>query len=232
MVLKVAHRGDPLRLRENTLPSLASAIDGGADCVEIDVRLTRDGVPVLLHDDTLRRLWGVSRPLASVREDELEQLVGRDQWRIPTLADALELVVGRGVSLMIDIPGPAEGRAAIETVRADARVDKVVFAGDPTALGEVRATLPGAVIAMSWKKPWQPGAALMDHVRPDYLNQRHIWVTRRGVRTTHARGLKACAWTVDRPRRMAALAALGVDAVITNDIRALTATLESPAPAP
>ena len=46
----VAHRGDPYRVRENTIDSLRSALDRGADAVEIDVRLTRDGVPVLLHD--------------------------------------------------------------------------------------------------------------------------------------------------------------------------------------
>lgn len=232
MVLKVAHRGDPLRLRENTLPSLESAVDGGADCVEVDIRLTRDGVPVLLHDDTLRRLWGVRRPLSSVREDELEQLVGRGEWRIPTLRDALDLVIGRGVSLMIDVRGRPEGRAAVDAVRAGGHTGKVLFTGDPMALGEIRSALPDALIAMTWKKPWPPGSDLVDHVRPQYLNQRHIWVTARGVRAAHALGLKVCAWTVDRPRRMAALASHGVDAIISNDIRTLTATLASPAPAP
>ena len=63
-VTAVAHRGDPYRFRENTIDSLRSALDQGADAVEIDVRLTRDGVPVLLHDATLKRLWGQDRPLA------------------------------------------------------------------------------------------------------------------------------------------------------------------------
>ena len=49
-VTAVAHRGDPYRVRENTIDSLRSALQRGADAVEIDVRLTRDGVPVLLHD--------------------------------------------------------------------------------------------------------------------------------------------------------------------------------------
>ena len=49
-VTAVGHRGDPYRVRENTLASLRSALEQGADAVEIDVRLTRDGVPVLLHD--------------------------------------------------------------------------------------------------------------------------------------------------------------------------------------
>ncbi|WP_030559609.1 glycerophosphodiester phosphodiesterase family protein, partial [Streptomyces exfoliatus] len=57
-VTAVAHRGDPYRARENTLRSVRSAVERGADAVEVDVRVTRDGVPVLLHDSTLERLWG------------------------------------------------------------------------------------------------------------------------------------------------------------------------------
>lgn len=60
-VTVVAHRGDPYVHRENTLPSVRSALHKGADVVEVDVRLTRDGVPVLLHDATLERLWGARR---------------------------------------------------------------------------------------------------------------------------------------------------------------------------
>lgn len=65
-VTAVAHRGDPYRVRENTLASLRSALEQGADAVEIDVRLTRDGVPVLLHDSTLKRLWDHDRPLSAL----------------------------------------------------------------------------------------------------------------------------------------------------------------------
>src|SRR3954467_1626516 len=70
----VAHRGDPYRVRENTVDSLRSALRRGADAVEIDVRLTRDGVPVLLHDDTLKRLWEHERPLLSLSADEMRGL--------------------------------------------------------------------------------------------------------------------------------------------------------------
>ena len=73
-VTAVAHRGDPYRVRENTLLSLRSALALGADVVEIDVRLTRDGVPVLLHDATLRRLWELDRPLLSLSAAEVRGL--------------------------------------------------------------------------------------------------------------------------------------------------------------
>lgn len=67
----VGHRGDPYRVRENTLASIGSAFARGADAVEIDVRLTRDGVPVLLHDETLQRLWGHDVRLDAVTAPQL-----------------------------------------------------------------------------------------------------------------------------------------------------------------
>src|SRR4051794_10176128 len=100
MTLLIAHRGDPLVLRENTLPSVASAMTEGADWVEIDVKLTGDGIPVLLHDDTLTRLWGHDRRVASLSLRELGELTRGDEWRIPTLRQALDLARETGVPLM------------------------------------------------------------------------------------------------------------------------------------
>ena len=61
----VAHRGDSLRYRENTLAAIRSAVAAGADRVEIDVVTTRDGVSVVNHDRTLLRLWGRRRRVSS-----------------------------------------------------------------------------------------------------------------------------------------------------------------------
>lgn len=224
MVVKIAHRGDPLRVRENTLPSLASAVEAGADWVEIDVKLTSDGVPVLLHDHTLERLWGVDRPIGAVAHRELDGVAGEGPWRIPTLREALEFTAGHGVTTMIDLPGVAEGRAATEAVAALGCLPRVAFAGNLGALADIRDRVPAAVIAMSWGSPRAPKPEVWERVRPDYLNPRHLWVTRRLVRGAHARGVRVSTWTVDSPRRMARLAALGVDAIISNDVRALVRT--------
>ncbi|NEC76345.1 glycerophosphodiester phosphodiesterase, partial [Streptomyces rochei] len=105
-VTAVAHRGDPYRYRENTIGSLRSALDRGADAVETDVRLTRDGVPVLLHDETLKRLWRHDRPLRSLSADEVRGLTA---GRVPTLAEALAATDGS--RLMLDLPGGPGERA-------------------------------------------------------------------------------------------------------------------------
>lgn len=107
-VTAVAHRGDPYRARENTAASIRSALARGADAVEVDVRLTRDGVPVLLHDDTLKRLWRVDRPLAALTLADVRELTGPQG--VPTLREALEAAGPHRV--MIDLPGPPPGPCA------------------------------------------------------------------------------------------------------------------------
>ncbi len=72
-VVAIAHRGEPVGHRENTLPAFAAAVALGADMVEIDLRRTRDGAIVVLHDQTLERLWGLE---ASVGDVDLAEVRG------------------------------------------------------------------------------------------------------------------------------------------------------------
>ena len=227
MTLAVAHRGDPLRFRENTLPSVASAVTEGADWVEVDVKLTRDGVPVLLHDDTLLRLWRHDRRIDALTWAEVSEL---SDGRIPTLREALEFTRDHRVPLMVDLPRPAEGRAALELVRSLGCLDWTVFTGTPEALAGIRRDAPAARIAMSWESPLPPRAELLRQVRPDYVNQYYRWLTRGRIARLHGRGLKVSTWTVDRPATMAALAAAGVDVIISNDLRTLRRVLAGTAP--
>ncbi|MHA6761110.1 glycerophosphodiester phosphodiesterase [Streptacidiphilus sp. PAMC 29251] len=225
MTLLIAHRGDPLVLRENTLPSVLSAMTEGADWVEIDVKLTRDGVAVLLHDDTLTRLWGHNRRVESLSYAELGELTRDDRCRIPTLRQALDLARETRVPLMIDVPRLPEALAAAELVRADGRFAEAVFTGPPSALAGVRAVADQACIAMSWESPLLPRAAVLRRVRPDYFNPHHRWLTPGRIARLQRRGLKVSTWTVDCPRRMADLAGAGIDAIISNDLRSLRQVL-------
>ena len=86
MTVAIAHRGDPVGHRENTLAAFASGVALGADMVELDLRRTRDGAIVVLHDQTLERLWGVE---ASVDDLDLAEVaaLGEGALRIPTLRE-------------------------------------------------------------------------------------------------------------------------------------------------
>jgi glycerophosphoryl diester phosphodiesterase len=222
-VTAVAHRGDPYLVRENTLPSLRSAADRGADAVEIDVRLTRDGVPVLLHDAGLKRLWGIDRPLSELT---LPQLTEATAGGVPKLADALEVLARHRV--MIDLPGAdtAAVRAVAGAVRdADAR-DRVYYCAGPSTMLAVRTADPSAEIALTWTSLAPPRPVLLEAVRPRSLNYRFGLVRPDLVERVHRDGLLVSVWTADTRRTMRRLVAAGVDSVTTNRIAVLRSVLD------
>ncbi|MCX5011426.1 glycerophosphodiester phosphodiesterase [Streptomyces sp. NBC_00555] len=216
----VGHRGDPYRVRENTLSSIRSAFARGADAVEIDVRLTRDGVPVLLHDETLQRLWGHDVRLDAVTAPQLKELTGGG---IPTLREAV-LAAGAG-RLMIDLPGASYEavRTVVDQVRECGARERTYYCAGPNTMLAVRAADPGAEIALTWTTLSPPRRVLIDAVAPRWLNYRFGLVTRELTDALHRDGLLVSAWTADTKRTMRALARAGVDSITTNRVDALTA---------
>ncbi|MFJ3908092.1 MULTISPECIES: glycerophosphodiester phosphodiesterase [Streptomyces] len=214
----VGHRGDPYRVRENTLPSIRSAFARGADAVEIDVRLTRDGRPVLLHDETLQRLWGHDVRLDAVTAPQLEELT---QGGVPTLREAL-MAAGAG-RVMIDLPGAtAEAvRTVVGQVRECGARDRTYYCAGADTMLAVRAADPGAEIALTWTTLAPPRRVLIDAVAPSWLNYRFGLVDRELTDALHREGLLVSAWTADTAWAMRRLIAAGVDSVTTNRLDVL-----------
>ncbi|GGS61494.1 glycerophosphodiester phosphodiesterase [Streptomyces griseoviridis] len=220
-VTAVAHRGDPYRVRENTLGSLRSALRHGADAVEIDVRLTRDGVPVLLHDATLTRLWERDRPVAALSAAEVRELT---DGGVPTLAEALAATEGHRV--MLDLPGAPGDRAVhriVEVVRGCGAGDRAYYCAGAAAMLAVRAADPAAEIALTWTTVAPPRPALLAAVRPRWLNYRFGLVDRALAERVHGDGYALSVWTPDTGRSMRRLIGLGVDSITTNRVDVLCA---------
>ncbi|KOU68149.1 glycerophosphodiester phosphodiesterase [Streptomyces sp. WM4235] len=216
----VGHRGDPYRVRENTLDSIRSAFARGADAVEIDVRLTRDRVPVVLHDETLQRLWGHDVRLDAVTAPQLKELA---RGGIPTLREALE-AAGAG-RVMVDLPGADSDavRTVVDQVRECGARERTYYCAGPESMLAVRAADPGAEIALTWTTLSPPRRVLIDAVAPAWLNYRFGLVDRELTDALHRDGLLVSAWTADTKRSMRALIAAGVDSITTNRVDALTA---------
>ncbi|MFF3123128.1 glycerophosphodiester phosphodiesterase [Streptomyces sp. NPDC057908] len=221
-VTAVAHRGDPYRVRENTLPSIRSALERGADAVEVDVRVTRDGVPVLLHDSTLERLWGHDVRLDRLTHEELIELTAGG---VPTLRDAL-LAAGTH-RVMVDLPGSTDDsvRRIVGVVRECGAGERAYYCAGPDAMLRVRAADPSAEIALTWTTLAPPRAALLDAVRPRWLNYRFGLVDRELTDRLHQDGLLVSAWTADTKRTMRRLVREGVDSITTNRVDALQRVL-------
>ncbi|MGW4443220.1 glycerophosphodiester phosphodiesterase [Streptomyces sp. NPDC004682] len=222
-VTAVAHRGDPYRFRENTVASLRSALDQGADAVEIDVRLTRDGVPVLLHDETLKRLWETERPLSTLRAEQLRELT---DGQVPTLVEALEATeVAR---VLVDLCGPVTRRSVervLGVVRDCGADDRVYYCAGAESMLTLRAADPSAEIALTWTSLARPRPGVLDAVRPRWLNYRFSLVDRDLATRVHHDGYLLSVWTPDTRRSMRRLIALGADAITTNRVGTLRSVL-------
>ncbi|MBD0744494.1 glycerophosphodiester phosphodiesterase [Streptomyces sp. CBMA152] len=221
-VTVVAHRGDPYRVRENTLPSIHSAIERGADAIELDVRLTHDGVPVLLHDETLNRLWGVDRPLSSLLYEDVRELTHSG---VPTLRAALMAAGAHRV--MLDLPGASEAcvRAVVGMVQECGASDRVYYCAGANAMLKVRAADPSAEIALTWTTLAPPRPELIAAVKPRWLNYRFGLMSSELAARVHRDGMLVSVWTADTRRTMRKLIDRGVDSITTNRVDALRAVL-------
>ncbi|GAA3487942.1 MULTISPECIES: glycerophosphodiester phosphodiesterase [Streptomyces] len=221
-VLSVGHRGDPYRFRENTLASIRSALELGADAVEVDVRLTRDGVPVLLHDEKLERLWGHDRWLVDLTKAELDELTGHG---VPTLREAILAVGAR--RLLLDLPGAYTDavRKVVGVVHEAGAGERTYYCGGPAAMLRVRAADPHAELALSWASSAPPRPEVIAALTPRWLNYRFPLIDRALVDRAHQGGLLVSAWTPDTAGSMRRVLAAGADAIITNRLDLLSRTI-------
>ncbi|HSD46128.1 MAG TPA: glycerophosphodiester phosphodiesterase, partial [Pyrinomonadaceae bacterium] len=95
--LIVGHRGASAVAPENTLTAFKSAVLAGADGIEFDVRFSGDGVPVIIHDDTLNRTHGLRRRVADLSAKELDDL------GVPSLRELFELMADNELLLCLEI---------------------------------------------------------------------------------------------------------------------------------
>src|SRR5690349_72727 len=114
MLARVAHRGYSTVAPENTLPAFAAAVRAGATVVEFDVRATRDGVPVVIHDRTVNRTTNGAGRIWDLTYDEVAALdagswfgAGFTGLRVPSLAETLDLLAPAPVELLVEIKPPA-----------------------------------------------------------------------------------------------------------------------------
>lgn len=233
-ILAVAHRGDPIGFRENTIPAVEAAIDAGADIIEIDVKTTSDGVSVVLHDDQLTRLWGDDRSVAQLSAADLPA-IGAPQ-RIPLLAEVLTVVGRSAAAVMIDVNSKGCAAVAQDAVHdalgtAQLRRTQVLWCGDQEGLAQVRARDRHARIVLSWGEEalhGPPGDALVEQLRPEAFNPHWRALDGAGRDWARSKGLPVCTWTVDDPVLMRRVIDEGVDAVITNRVADLVELTRGP----
>lgn len=233
----IAHRGASQEAPENTLAAFARAVADGADGVELDVRLTRDGVPVVFHDDDLARLTGAHGPIEALDAAAVGALRVRGEG-VPTLHAVVEALApalaaaARPFLLNVELkPVGAAAPALVAACRAllDPLVARLVVSSfDPRV---IFAAATGARWPLAYLYETPLALAALPHFPAGLeldLHPRHDLVTAEHLATIAAPARRVRAWTVDDPAEARRVAALGVDAIITNRAARLREELAGP----
>jgi glycerophosphoryl diester phosphodiesterase len=206
---RLAHRGDWRRAPENTIPAFQAALDIPAcSGLEFDVRASAEGVPVVIHDETLARVRGRPERVDALTADVLMDI------GIPTLADALGAISHRAfldVELKVDIgPAVVEVLAAGRGPELHNAAVSSFQRGVLERIGHLAPTWPRwlNVHALGWT---EIEAALDIGCRGVAVEWHGL--NARSIRAAHAAGLEVIAWTVRRRATFDRLARLGVSTV-------------------
>ena len=232
------HRGASAHLAENTLPAFVRAVADGADGIELDVMPCASCEIIVCHDETLDRLAGRPEAPRRLRWEQLRTVKILDQAPIPLLVDVLE-ELGTKTQLNIELKThPSALRRLIDHSLADEvaallkamglQASCVVSSFDPLLLRRFAARAPevetGLLLSAESSRPLREGWALAAMPRAAVHPQAPL-VTPLRLARWHAQRRRVRVWTVDHPAELRWLAALGVDAVITNDPGAARAAL-------
>ncbi len=228
--IAIAHRGGGEDHPENSLPAIAQAVDLGYRYVEIDIRATRDGVPVLFHDEMLDRMAGIAGRIEDLSWSEVQALSLQGEAAIPRLEEVLATWPSLRIALDIKSDRAIEPVAAL--VRARQAQDRVsvgavsqrrawqlrrVFGNEVChALGSVDVLrLRLASIGLPVGAASEAAAQVPSHHRGIPI------VDRAFLRAAHARDIRVHVWTVNLPAEIEGLLDLGIDGVMTNRLTLL-----------
>ncbi len=242
--LIIAHRGASLVAPENTITAFKQALEVGADGIEFDVRLSRDGIPVVIHDATLQRTGLVEGQVAELTANDLEEIdVGA--WfqsdttppafageRIPRLHHVLKLFANSQGLLYIELKLRSEERAELaqavtKLIREFPMTDRVVVESFDLASIEAIKACDGnirtaALFQRRWMRhiPFLRSETMVDLAVKSGASEialHHKLIDKPTVDAALAADLEVIAWTVDDPVWIDRARALGISTLITND---------------
>jgi len=227
-----AHRGACALAPENTIASFELAVAHGADAVELDAKLSREGQVMVIHDPTLERTTSGKGKVNEFTLKELKTLDAGSKFgsnfageKIPTLQEVFEHV---GNKLLVNVEltnykSPQDDLIprVVELVKKQNMQQRVLFSSFlPKNLLKIRTLLPEAAVAQL-SLPGFPGMVtrsnFIRHVSPAIIHPYLTDVSERYVRKEHSKGRRVHVWTVNQEKDLLRMLALNVDGIFTDD---------------
>ncbi len=243
--LIIAHRGASALAPENTFAAFRRAIEDGAEGIEFDVRLTKDRVPVIFHDSTLKRICGIKKKVSKVSFEELKSLDAGSwfnersrlltnerfsQERIPSLNELLSFLDDFPGKIYIELKAKESNINAIsDSVCAEIISSKllsqiIVKSFNLDVVARIRKVCPdvkvAALFAPKVKTILRKDKRLINvanDIKADRLSLHFSLASRKLLKRAAKNGLPVTIWTANNPRWISRAIQLGIDHIITNN---------------
>jgi len=237
-VMKIAHRGAKFFAPENTLPAIEKAIELGFDYIELDIRYTREGIPVCMHDDTVNRTTDGEGKVAELTLDEIRSLDAAEGLfsdperfkgtKVPTLEEALAVMKGRAKLYMDQKDHPNE--LAVKLLKEYGFLpDNMVVVGSPSFQESFRKLLPDAPVMPPVGKTSDIPQVIKRFPAPRAFNVNCTNLSEELIDMAHERGVMVFVNTMgwcDQETILRQMIEMGPDAIQTDTPRVLLKTLK------
>ena len=215
--LRIAHRGAHAKYPENSLPAILEALEHGADGIEIDVHLSRDGVLIVHHDAEVKD----GRHIAGLSSKEFAAIELAPGIPIPTLDEVLEAVATKAI-LFIETKAEGTEFPLLRAVRAS-RAESAVHSFHHETIRNLKLTMPALRAGILTSGNSADALAAARSVRADDIWHAESDIDRELVYGARQLGKNVIAWTVNSIARCAELTSLGVNGICTDDLFLLPA---------
>lgn len=230
-----SHRGGAATAPENTLPAVHAALDGGFDYVEVDVALTADRHPVLMHDQTVDRTTDGHGRVADLTLDQVRSL-DAGAWfapefagtTVPTLTEFLDVLAGSRARAIVELKGQWDAetvRRAIEEIAArdlERRVALASFDARTLALTRAESDVVSRLLILKHVPADVVSAVAEARARGVIVSRKAVLARPDIVDELHAAGARIVVYTLNRDAHWDAVTALGVDGIVTDDPHTLS----------
>ncbi len=220
-----AHRGASLHAPENTIAAFELALQQGADAIELDVKLSADQIPVVIHDPTVDRTTNGSGAIANLSLAALKELDAGEGQRIPTLDEVFESVGGK-ILINVELTNYKTRDdnlvdKVVEVVKKHNLAEGIIFSSfipkNLNRAAELLPQTPRGLLALPSFLGWIVRNILFKKGDYQALHPKLENASKKQFEAIHRMGRRVHVWTVNDPDDMRRLADWGVDGIFTDD---------------
>ena len=215
-VVVIGHRGAMAYEVENSMSSFEAGLKMGAQMLEFDVHLSKDGEVIVMHDERVGRTTNGRGLISHLTLKEIKAMKLKNGEKIPTLHEVLERFKGK-CQFNVEIKGKGVNLSAYEVVKKLDMVDDVLFSSfSGPVLLKIKSKDKNVRLACLSNESKINVIKIAKNLKAEAIHPKNNITTKKLILNAKVEGLEVNVWTVNRPSRMKKLIEWGVDGIFTN----------------